>query len=99
MSTETPEFHTNSLFLAAWLLCGRAPYHQHKVSFLRVQWKSPNSRAKLFCFADPEGEGAAIEEEFAKNPPVRVITLKNAYHFLQDRMRELEQERQNGGAK
>ena len=99
MPTEVPttEFHTYNLFFAAWLLCDRASYHQHRVSFLRVQRRSATSSQKVFVFADPEQQGPALENEFKKNPPVRIITLKNAYTFLHDRMREVDQE--IGGAR
>ena len=99
MSTEVPakQFHTQNLFFAAWLLCGRAPYHQHRVSFLRVQRKNATSTAKVFVFSDPDQEGPELENEFKRNPPVRVITLKNAHTFLHDRMREVDQE--SGGAR
>ena len=93
MSTEVPttEFHTQNLFFAAWLLCGRAPYHQHRVSFLRVQRKNATSTAKVFVFTDPKHEIPELEREFKGNPPVRVLTLKNAYNFLRQRMKELDQ--------
>jgi len=100
MPTEVPttEFQTHSLFFAAWLLCGRASYHQHKVSFLRVQQRSAENRTKVFVFSDPEQELPALEEEFKHNPPVRVITLKNAYNFLRERIRDLDQAPSSGGA-
>lgn len=93
MSTDVPipEFHTQSLFFAAWLLCGRAPYHQHSVGFLRIEQKSGSSRAKVFVFTDPKHEIPELEREFKGNPPVRVLTLKNAYNFLRQRMKELDQ--------
>lgn len=92
MPTEVPvpEFSTTNHFFAAWLLCGRAQYHHHGMGFLRVERKDPKSRTKLFVFADPNNQGPLMEEEFGKNPPVRVITLKNAHQFLKDCLRALD---------
>lgn len=101
MSVEVPTtlFRTHNLFFAAWLLCGRAPYHQHRVSFLRIEPMSAERRTKVFVFSDPDGEAPELEREFKANPPVRVLTLKNAYNFLRERMKDLDRPESEGGAR
>jgi hypothetical protein len=91
------EFHTYNLFFDAWLHCGRASYHRHSISFLRAQRRIATSTQKVFVFSDPENQIPELENEFKKNPPVRIITLRNAVNFLHDRMREVDQQDQNDG--
>jgi hypothetical protein len=88
MPTEVPtsEFSTTNLYLAAWLLCSRAAYRKHSLSFLRVGSSQTGSSGKLFIFSDPCAEGPALEGEFKGNPVVRILSLRNALNFLRDQI-------------
>jgi hypothetical protein len=86
MTSEAPTFSTTNLYFAAWLLCGRAVHRKHSLNFLCVGAQSTGSSGKFFIFNDPLAEGRALEEEFKRNPVVRILSLRSALNFLRDQV-------------